>query len=280
MTMTPRQSIYDIIDHYDAIWFDAWGVLCDGRHTMPGASQLLAHLDERRVPWRILTNDASSTLAQSTARFIQMGFPITAAQIISAGSVLAHYFDQADLRGARSVVLGPEGSVACAQEAGATLVPRHEDFDVLLVMDEGGFPFLEGINQVLTSLFRALDAGRTPHLLLPNPDVIYPVGGGTFALTAGGIAAFFEAALLARYGTPMPFTRLGKPFPPMFEAAAQQTRGERVLMVGDQIPTDIRGANGFGVDSALLLGGVSHKLAPESLPPQDRPTWIISSLQR
>jgi ribonucleotide monophosphatase NagD (HAD superfamily) len=48
-------------------------------------------------------------------------------------------------------------------------------------------------------------------------------------------------------------------------------------MIGDQLETDIAGANGCGIDSALITTGVSiDDLA--SLPEKLQPTWWIKSL--
>jgi ribonucleotide monophosphatase NagD (HAD superfamily) len=48
-------------------------------------------------------------------------------------------------------------------------------------------------------------------------------------------------------------------------------------MIGDQIETDIAGANAAGLDSALLTGGVSlPQLA--GIDEAHRPTWLLSRL--
>jgi HAD superfamily hydrolase (TIGR01450 family) len=277
--MTTTRNIYELIEQYEVIWFDAWGVLCEGRQAMSGASDLLHHLNTRGTPWFILTNDASTTIEGSARRFAQMNLPVSLHHVISSGGLLVDYFARSGLRGARCAVLGPEDSKACVQQAGGEIVSADGDFDVLLLMDEAGFSFLDGLNAALSSLFRVIDAGHMPHLIAPNPDIIFPTGPGAFGITAGGMAAFFEAALESRYGRRMEFVRLGKPWPAIFHAAAEKTPGKRALMVGDQLRTDIRGAIHAGVDSALLLGGVSV-VALNQLCENERPTWLVSSLLR
>ncbi|MEN8244475.1 MAG: hypothetical protein ABFS43_06195 [Thermodesulfobacteriota bacterium] len=49
-----------------------------------------------------------------------------------------------------------------------------KQYDVLVVADEMGFPFLETIEAVFSAICRAVDEGRRVHLILPNPDLIYP----------------------------------------------------------------------------------------------------------
>jgi len=273
------ENIYNLADLYGALWFDAWGVLVEGRRAIEGAVELLNELNRRGQPWYILTNDASTTLEGAAKRFGDMGLPVSAAHIISSGSLLVEYFKQGGLRGFRCAVLGPADSVECVRQAGGVPVPFTEPFEVLLLMDEAGFPFLEGMQDALNSLFRSMDAGRMPHLLLPNPDYIFPNGPGTFGLAAGSMAVVFEAALQSRYGRHIEFIRLGKPWPTIFHAARARHPHLKPLMVGDQIRTDIRGANDAGVDSALLNGGVSM-IELDTLDAADRPTWVLESLLR
>jgi ribonucleotide monophosphatase NagD (HAD superfamily) len=47
-----------------------------------------------------------------------------------------------------------------------------------------------------------------------------------------------------------------------------------MVMVGDQLETDIRGARDFGLDSVLVAGGVSAASAGDGL----GPTWRLRSL--
>ena len=51
----------------------------------------------------------------------------------------------------------------------------------------------------------------------------------------------------------------GKPYRPIYEQACQMgavTAGQKVLAIGDGLNTDIRGANGFGLDALLIVGGI------------------------
>ena len=52
------------------------------------------------------------------------------------------------------------------------------NFDVLVIGDRLGCPFLEATSMVLSNLLRKIAKGETPHLLFPNPGVIFPEGEG------------------------------------------------------------------------------------------------------
>ena len=184
---------------------------------------------------------------------------MNAEQIITSGMLLQDYFAKHRLRGARCVVLGPSDSRRYVELAGGEIVPPDAWFDALVIGDESGFPFLETVDTALTTLFKLLDAGRNVHLVLPNPDLIYPSGVDSFGIAAGGVALLFEAALRRRYRDRpgLEFARLGKPYPHLYEAAMARCDTRDVVMIGDQLETDIAGAKACGIDSALITTGVS-----------------------
>ena len=111
---------------------------------------------------------------------------------------------------------------------------------------------------MLTELFRMIDAGDMPRLVLPNPDLVYPDDDG-FGMASGSVALIIEAALRQRYPERcgLEFERLGKPNGAIFEEALRRTGTMDMVMLGDALETDIRGANAFGIDSALVAGGVT-----------------------
>ena len=131
------------------------------------------------------------------------------------------------------------------------------EIDALVVCDDEGFEFLPGIELALSAVVRAIERGREPVLVLPNPDLVYPKTSGELGFTAGAMALLIEVALARRFpDRPREFVRLGKPAPHLFEQAAallDLPRG-RLVMVGDQLETDVAGARAAGVPVALLAG--------------------------
>jgi len=71
---------------------------------------------------------------------------------------------------------------------------------------------------------------------------------------------------------------IGKPSEIPYRIAMEQVDGpkEAVLTIGDRLETDILGAQNAGIDSALVLTGISSK---EDIQSQGiRPTWIAEDL--
>jgi len=274
----PTITIDDLLDRYEALLFDAYGVLVHGGGALPGARELLGRLNREGRPYFIVTNDASKLPATAAARYQRFGLPLDASRILTSGMLLTPHFAAAGLRGRRCAVLGPADSARYVVDAGGAIVSPAEAFDVLVIGDESGFPFLDWADAALSSLFASIDAGRPVHLVVPNPDLIYP-GGGGFGFAAGTIANMFEGALSLRYpGRPdLRFVRLGKPNTPIFEDAIERLGTSRVVMVGDQLETDIKGARAAGLDAVWIETGVTAEIGAAT-PDHLRPTWRMPGL--
>ncbi len=259
-TASPEaRSIGELLDAYDGVLLDAFGVLVDARGMLPEAPRLLAELARRKLPFAIVTNDASRSAATYARRFAELGIAVEPAQIVTSGSLLPGYFRARGLAGARTCVLGTEDSYAYVREGGGVPVPLAPgmEIDVVAVCDDSGTPFLEGIERALSAIVRAVEAGRRPALVLPNPDLVYPKGDGELGFTAGSMALVIEAALARRFpGEPPAFDRLGKPAPHLFREAAARlgVAPARLIMIGDQLETDVAGARAAGIDAALVAG--------------------------
>lgn len=261
---------------------DAYGVLNDRESALPGARELVAALDAARQPFLVVTNDSSRLPTTLAARFASLGLSIPAERILTSGSLLARHFADENLTGAKTVVLGTPDSHAYARAAGAELVSWDEhalDPEVVVIGDDEGFPFLPATEAVVTAIMRRFAAGKQVTLLLPNPDLIYPKGGDAYGFTSGAVALLMEAALARRFpGHPgARFVGLGKPFPPLFLAAIEKLGTRDLVMIGDQLETDICGARGVGLDAALIGTGVARaQIAPTD--PASAPTYWLPSL--
>ena len=276
--MVPFTSIHELIARFEVILLDSDGVLTRWPSAVPGAPEAVAHLNSIAKPYFVLTNDASALPETRSNRYARLGLDIGPSKIITSGLLLMDYFSTMDLAGSRCVVLGTEDSASYARQAGGEVVPFEEEFDVLVIGDQEGFPFLEATTKVLSNLFRQIDRGETPCLVVPNPDLIYPEGDG-YSFASGVMARMFESALSQRYRDrpDLRFTPLGKPHRAMFEEAIRRCGTRNVVMIGDNPDTDIRGANQVGITSVLVETGIASA-DPSALPEPDRPTYRMTSL--
>ena len=276
----PRITIGELGELYDAILFDAYGVLVHSTGAMPGARDTIATLNQTGKPYAIITNDASKEPDVAATRYRGFGLDIPPERILSSGLLLRRYFAQHGLQDAACAVLGTAGSRYFVEQAAGTVVAATEDFDVLVIGDENGYAFVETVDAALSSLFRAVDSGRKVRLVLPNPDLIFPHGGGGFGIAAGSVALMIEAALGRRYPQrdDLVFDRLGKPHPELYETAIEMLGSRNAVMIGDQLETDIAGAIACNIDSVLIATGVAH-VETSTMESGMRPTYWMQSLQ-
>lgn len=248
-------TFHDLVDRHAAILLDAYGVLVDLSGALPGAAAWIDTLNRRGKPYWLASNTAARLPEAAARRYQGFGLAIPAERILSSGMLLKPHFEAHGLVGRRILVLGPDDSRRYAEQAGGVVVEAGEDFDGLVVADQAGFPFLDTVDTVLSALIERFDAGIAVPMVLPNPDLVYPTGRG-FGITAGSIAGLIEAALAQRYPgrAGLTFARLGKPGPGLFELAARLAGTRDLVMVGDQLDTDILGAARFGIASALVPG--------------------------
>ena len=273
-------NIEKLTARYSVLLLDAYGVLVHTAGALPGAAQFIDTLNRTKKPYYILTNDASKLPATSAELFQSFGLAIAPDSIITSGSLLTDYFARHQLKDLPCAVLGPEDSARYVELAGGRVVAAQDPFEVLVIGDESGYPFLETIDTVLSGLFNTFDSGANVHLVLPNPDLIYPKADQGFGIASGSIALILEAALQRRYPCrpELKFTRLGKPHAAIFKAALERSNTMNMVMIGDQLETDIRGALEFGLDAVLVGTGIAT-IMPDEVDKSLQPTYYLDSLK-
>ncbi|MBL8679666.1 MAG: HAD-IIA family hydrolase [Myxococcales bacterium] len=269
-----------LTEKHEALLFDAYGVLVDGHGGLDGAGAAIAMLEQARRPYLVVTNDASRSADTASKRFRSFGIEIAPSRVLSSGMLIGPYFQKHGLSGGRCVVLGTGDSSLYVREAGGEVIANEPDvilettIDALVLCDERGFDFLATMDAVLTNLLRAFEAGRSVAMVVANPDLVYPSKDGRFAFTAGTLATMLEHALALRLGPTAPrFDVLGKPSRSIFDEACSRVETRDCVMLGDQLHTDVAGANDAGLASALVLTGVTSRatLARSTV----QPTYVI-----
>jgi HAD superfamily hydrolase (TIGR01450 family) len=270
-----------LIEGYSCLLLDAYGVLLDKSGPLPGAVALIRYLNEISKPYYILSNSASTLPEHMAATLAEMRLPIPQQRLITAGLLLLPYFQQHGLVGGRCIALGTQDSLAYVRRAGGTVVSPDTlgSVNAVIIADQTGFPLLEALDDTLSVVLRQFERQEPTHLVLCNPDLIYPRAPGRFGFTAGGLAAMLEAVLRERYPeSAYGFVRLGKPFQGMFEEAVSRAGTRNMVMIGDQLATDVLGANQFGIDSVLISSGLGFTARAVLWERGIVPTYVLPSL--
>lgn len=258
-----------LIDRYQGFLLDAYGVLVNSEETLPGASQFIRRLRDGGKPFRVISNDGSTTPEAKVEKWKSRGLEIRAEELLTPWSVLASEFSPVGLKGKACLVLGSALSKEMLKRAGGRLVEEEETPDVFILADELAPDFMSACDRAFSRVIEAVRSGRPPELILANPDLLYPSGDG-YGLTAGAIRLMFEAGWERLLGTPFQFQSVGKPGPGLFHLGLQSLGlpKDGVVMLGDQWDTDIVGAEQLGIDSVLLTTGLGK-------PDTSRPEQMI-----
>ena len=256
-----------LIERYDGLFFDSFGVLVDGVDALPGAAELVSRMNGDDVNYFIVTNDASVSLESRVMTFAANGLDIPKERIINSGSLIAGYFSENDLQCAPTLVLGPQDVKDYTTAAGATLVNLGGDVepDAVVLGHSGPHDWESTLEKLLTLFSRRFQEKHPVRLVLPNPDFIYPNGPGVFGFGAAAFVNLLEQAMKRLHGSheSLIAVKLGKPYSPIFTAAVERAGTNNVVMIGDQLETDITGANNAGIDSAVVTTGINRRSTPD-----------------
>jgi 4-nitrophenyl phosphatase len=189
---------------------------------------------------------------------------VPATHIMTSALATRQHLQQVAPRSSRLFVVGMSGLQEALLGDGYFRVDTHTPEFVVVGLDLD-FTYYKG-----RAAARAILGGAT--FVGTNGDALRPAEEGVEP-EAGAILAFLEIA------TGIAPIIVGKPGPLMFEMALERLGvhpGES-LVVGDNLHTDVAGAKAAGIDSVLVMNGVTsaHALAAH---PQ-KPTWAISSLE-
>lgn len=268
------QSFFKVSWNFRAIFFDSYGVLKNHMGLIDGVDDTIADLKADGVPIRILTNDASRTPEQQFENFRRMGLThISVDEIITSGMMAQQFLMQKVISG-NVAYLGTSNSAGYIRQAGLNAIPVsdlipeiYDSISAFVFLDDEGFDWSRDLNRTINFVLN-----RNVPVIVANSDKLYPVSKNTVAVAAGGIAQIVENL------TGKKFLHFGKPDTQMYIYAFEDLsklgnfQKSDVLMVGDNLSTDILGANKFGIQTALVLTGNTH---PKNFQIQIDTTGII-----
>jgi NagD protein len=240
---------------------DMDGVLVHEEQAIPGADRFIAALRERDVPFLVLTNNSIYTPRDLAARLRASGLDIPEASIWTSALATARFLD--DQRpGGSAFVIGEAGLTTALHESGYTLTERDPDY---VVLGETRTYSFERITQAI----RLIENGA--RFIATNPDATGPSPDGSLPATGA------VAALITRATNRDPYY-VGKPNPLMMRSAlnAIDAHSETTAMIGDRMDTDIVSGLEAGLQTVLVLTGVSTRESAERFP--FRPSRIVDSV--
>ena len=240
---------------------DMDGVLISGDSMIPGADLFIKRLNESQVRYLVLTNTPTHTPGDLAHRLQTMGLDIQPERIFTSAMATAKFL-QSQHRQARVYVIGESGLTEAIHGIGYVITDHDPHFVVL------GESYAYALESV-TKAIRLIMGGAK--FIATNPDPSGPSEEGLVP-ACGAMAALIEKVT----GVTPYF--VGKPNPLMMRMALNTlgVHSETTVMVGDRMDTDIVSGVESGMETILVLSGVTRREDVERFP--YRPTRILDSV--
>lgn len=249
------ENLSQISGEYDALFCDLWGCLHNGKRPYPAAVTALQQFRHAGGKVCLMTN-APRPNQYVIAQLDRMGVPRDAWDLVVSSGDAAQDAMFAGAVGRKVWHIGTEKDDGFftdipSEWADAPAITRVSLEEAEGIVASGPFDEAnEAPEDYRARLMMARERGLA--LLCANPDVVVDMGESRI-YCAGALAEFYEVL----GGKSLYF---GKPHPPIYDRARRlMDLGDeaRVLVVGDGIRTDVKGAQQESIDCLFVTGGLA-----------------------
>ena len=248
-------------DHRWTYLMDMDGVLVHEEHLVPGADRFLQELQDTGTPFIVLTNNSIRTRRDLQARLRRTGLEIPEESIWTSALATATFLHN-QRPGGTAYVVGESGLTTALHDIGYIITDIDPDYVVLGETRTYSF-------EAITTAIRLVERGA--RFIATNPDATGPSRDGSLPATGS------VAALITRATGREPYY-VGKPNALMMRSALRAigAHSENTLMIGDRMETDVVSGLEAGLQTILVLTGISTRASVEMYP--FRPTRVIESV--
>jgi len=238
-----KEGLRSIVDNYQLFYIDLWGVVHNGVTLHNKAIKTLKEITNKKKDYILLTNAPRPNYAVKS--FLEkLGMDKEIRDHIFTSGEAALLYLRKNLLDKTFFHVGP---------------PR--DFDLFKDFEKMKSDNIENCNYILcTGLFDEHDDNLIYYknlfkkniekkMICTNPDLIVD-RGNTREFCAGSVAMVFE-----KMGGEVIY--FGKPYPEVYNQSTDN-KNKQILSIGDNLNTDIKGANLLNYDSLLISNGI-HK---------------------
>lgn len=240
---------------------DMDGVLVHGESVIAGATEFIRRLHDNGNKFLILTNNSRYTPVDLQHRLQRIGFEVGKDHIFTSAMATASFIKSQKAEGS-AFVLGGTGLYQAMNEAGYSLTDYNPDYVVLGETDSYSYDKIIQAVQLI---------GSGVPFIATNPDASGPTDHGLVP-ACGAVAALLQKATnFAPYF-------IGKPNPLIMRLALRflDEHSTNAVMVGDNMETDIRVGLESGLETILVLSGVTRAETITRYP--YRPNHVLESV--
>jgi len=241
---------------------DMDGVLIHGKKLIPGADKFIEKIIKQKREFLILTNNPLYTPRDLAHRLQEIGINIEEERIFTSSMATAAFLHRQRPDG-KAFVLGESGLTEPIHEIGYVITDINPDYVVL------GETLAYDFQMIKKAIRLIHDHGA--RFIATNPDPSGPSEGGLVP-ACGAMASLIEKASGI---TPL---FIGKPNALMMRTALNylNVHSENTIMVGDRMDTDVIAGVTSGMETILVLSGVTKKAMIDKYP--YLPTHIVKSV--
>jgi len=240
---------------------DMDGVIYHGNQILPGVREFVDWLSAEKKNFLFLTNSSQYTPKELQQKLARMGLDVDESHFYTSALATAYFLDS-QAPGCSAYVVGEHGIVNALYDKGITFNDVNPDY---VVVGEASTYNLEQI----TKAIRFVNAGSK--LIGTNSDLTGPSESGIVPACRALIAPIELATGKSAYF-------VGKPNPLIMRTGLRMlgVHSENAVMVGDRMDTDIIAGIETGLDTVLVLSGVSTRETCEQYP--YRPRIILNGV--
>ena len=236
-------GLRSIADNYDLFFVDLWGVIHNGIKLYEEAVNVLSKLDELGKEYILLTNAPRPN--SDVIKFLKkMGLDDKkSSKVYTSGQGSLNFLNN-EKKESKFFHIGPERDFGLFKNFQSLKQNKIEDANYIIctgLFDE--YENLEFYKKFLSPFINK-------EMVCTNPDLIVDRGDVT-EYCAGSVAKVFE-----EIGGKVKY--FGKPYPLVYEKSIDN-KSKSVLCIGDNLNTDIRGANLQNFNSLFILNGIHKK---------------------
>jgi arabinose operon protein AraL len=246
--------------------FDLDGTIYLGDELIEGVDQAIETLKREGHKVAYLTNKSISKRIDYQSKLKKMGINAELDEIITSSFISGLYLREQIKAGGKVLVIGETSLIEEMEDAGISITHNIDEAEYVLIGWDRNFNYSK-----INTAFQAWKRGAK--LIATNPDKTCPIKGGEVpdcAAMIGAIENVIEGKIQV----------IGKPSQLMLDYVVKKVfklKHGDCYMVGDRLETDIKMANDTGVNSVLVMTGITNEMIlGKSI---DKPKYILDSVK-
>ena len=238
-----KEGLSSIVDNYQLFYVDLWGVVHNGVTLHDEAINVLKEITKKGKEYILLTNAPRPN--QAVKSFLQkLGMEKEIRDHVFTSGEAALVYLKKNFLGKNFYHVGPPRDFDLFKDFEKMKLDEIENCEYILCTG-----LYDNHNEDLKYYKNLFQNSLKKKMICTNPDLIVD-RGNIREFCAGSVAMVFE-----KMGGEVVY--FGKPYPEVYNQSIDN-KNKKILSIGDNLNTDIKGANLLNYDCLLISNGI-HK---------------------